>query len=304
MNRRSFLKITAASAAAAAFVPLASAASKRNLRKAIMYSTIGVKGSVLEKYRVMKEAGFEGVEPMGGMDREEVLAAFKETGLKAASVCDHIHWVKPLSAPDEGTRKLGLDGLLLSLQDAHAYGAGSVLLVPGIARDGVSYDQCWERSIVEIKKAIPVAKELGVKISIENVGNNFITTSEQAMAYLDAINSEWVGWHFDIGNVGRNYGPAERWIQVLGKRIVRIHVKDFSAKPAAAGARAGARPKLLDGDTNWPAVMAALDRAGYQGWAISEQPANQAADVETARDLAQRLAKIIASLYAENDPAL
>ena len=293
MNRRSFLKIMAASAAAPAFLPSASAASKRNLRKAIMHSTIGVKGSVLEKYRVMKEAGFEGVEPMGGMNRDEVLAAFKDTGLKAASVCDHIHWVKPLSAPDEGTRKLGLDGLLLSLQDARAYGAGSVLLVPGIARDGVSYDQCWERSIVEIKKAIPVAKELGVKISIENVGNNFITTPEQAMAYLDAINSEWVGWHFDIGNVGRNYGPAERWIQVLGKRIVRIHVKDFSATPPASGAR-GDRPKLLDGGTNWPAVMAALDRAGYQGWGISEQPGNQAADVETARDLAQRMDKIFA----------
>ena len=293
MNRRSFLTIALGGLVATAFAPAARAASKRNLRKAIMYSTIGVKGSVLEKFRAMKEAGFEGVEPMGGMNRDEVLAAFKETGLKAASVCDHIHWVKPLSAPDEGTRKLGLDGLLLSLQDAHAYGAGSVLLVPGIARDGVSYDQCWERSIVEIKKAIPVAKELGVKISIENVGNNFITTPEQAMAYLDAINSEWVGWHFDIGNVGRNYGPAERWIQVLGKRIVRIHVKDFSATPPASGAR-GDRPKLLDGGTNWPGVMAALDRAGYQGWGISEQPGNQAADVETARDLAQRMDKIFA----------
>ena len=293
MNRRSFLKITAASAAATAVLSSASAASKRNLRKAIMYSTIGVKGSVLEKFRVMKEAGFEGVEPMGGMNRDEVLAAFKETGLKAASVCDHIHWVKPLSAPDEGTRKLGLDGLLLSLQDAHAYGAGSVLLVPGIARDGVSYEECWQRSIVEVKKAIPVAKDLGIKISIENVGNNFITTPEQAMAYLNKINSEWVGWHFDIGNVGRNYGPAERWIQVLGKRIVRIHVKDFSATPPASGAR-GDRPKLLDGGTNWPGVMAALDRAGYQGWGISEQPGNQAADVETARDLAQRMDKIFA----------
>jgi hexulose-6-phosphate isomerase len=295
MNRRSFLKITIAGAAAAAFAPAASAASKRNLRKAIMYSTIGVKGSVIEKFRAMKEAGFDGVEPMGAMNRDEVLAAFKETGLHAASVCDHIHWVKPLSAPDEATRKLGLDGLVQSLHDAHTYGAGSVLLVPGIAREGVSYEQCWERSIVEIKKAIPVAKELGVKISIENVGNNFITTPEQAMAYLDAINSEWVGWHFDIGNVGRNYGPAERWIQVLGKRIVRIHIKDFSAKPAKPGERAAARPKLLDGDTNWPAVMNALDRAGYQGWAISEQPSNQAADVETARDLAQRMDKIFAS---------
>src|SRR5256885_17139640 len=116
MNRRSFLKITAASAAATTVLPSALAASKRNLRKAIMYSTIGVKGSVLEKFRVLKEAGFEGVEPMGGMKRDEVIAAFKETGLQAASVCDHIHWVKSLSTPDEATRKLGLDGLMQGLQ--------------------------------------------------------------------------------------------------------------------------------------------------------------------------------------------
>src|ERR1051326_7719872 len=293
MNRRSFLKITVAGAAATAFVPSASAAPKRNLRKQIMYSTIGVKGSVREKFRVIKEAGFEGLEPMGGMNRGEVLAALKETSLQAASVCCHSHWEKPLSAPDEATRKIGFDGLLLSLQDAQAYGASSVLLVPGVARDGVTYQQCFERSIVEIKKAIPVARDAGVKIAIENVGNNFILSPEQALEYLDAINSEWVGWHFDIGNAGR-VGPAEKWIDLLGKRILKIHVKDFSAKPAAPGARSGARPKLLDGDTNWPAVMNALDRAGYSGWAISEQPSDQASSLETARDLAQRMDKILA----------
>src|SRR3954469_8945109 len=151
MKRRTFLKVKEGETDQAGFKYAVTAESKRNLRKAIMYSTIGVKGSVLEKFRAMKEAGFDGVEPMGAMDRDEVLAAFKETGLQAASVCDHIHWLKSLSAPDEATRKLGLDGLLQSLRDSHAYGATSVLLVPGIARDGVSYDQCWERSIVEIK---------------------------------------------------------------------------------------------------------------------------------------------------------
>src|SRR5258705_3813773 len=137
-----------AGAAAAAFAPAApaaaSASKKRNLRKAIMYSTIGMKGPVLEKFRAMKEAGFEGVEPMGGMDREEVLAAFKATGLRAASVCCHTHWLKPLSAPDEATRKIGLDGLLLSLRDAQAYGAASVLLVPGVARNGGTYQQGFD----------------------------------------------------------------------------------------------------------------------------------------------------------------
>ncbi len=299
MNRRSFLKITAGTATAAAFVPLAHAAPKRNLRKAIMYSTIGVKGSVLEKFRAMKEAGFEGVEPMGAMNRDEVLAAFKETGLKAASVCDHIHWVKPLSAPDEATRKIGYDGLIIALEDAKAYGATSVLLVPGVVagngREGSTFQECWDRSIVEIKKAIPVAKDLGVKIAIENVGNNFILTPEQAVEYLDAINSEWVGWHFDIGNVGRRGPVAENWIRIIGKRIVRLHIKDFSTAPADPAAKgAAARPKLLEGGTNWPAVMAELDKIGYAGWAISEQPGNQAADVESARDLAQRMDRIFA----------
>ena len=100
MNRRSFLKVTAGAAATAAFLPRGQAAAPgRNLRKAIMYSTIGMKGTVLEKFRAMKEAGFEGVEPMGGMDRDDVLAAFKATGLRAASVCCHTHWGKaPLGA--------------------------------------------------------------------------------------------------------------------------------------------------------------------------------------------------------------
>ncbi|MDP3072795.1 MAG: sugar phosphate isomerase/epimerase family protein [Opitutaceae bacterium] len=301
MNRRTFLSVTAGATAAAFASPaLAAAAPKRKLRKAIMYSTIGVKGSVLEKFRAMQAAGFEGVEPMGAMNRDEVLAALKETGLQAASVCDHIHWVKPLSAPDAATRQLGFEGLIHSLHDAKTYGAGSVLLVPGIVRGASvrpgdsTYEECWERSIAEIRKAIPVARDLGVKISIENVGNNFITTPQQAVDYLDAINSEWVGFHFDIGNVGRTGHPAEKWIDALGKRIVRIHVKDFRTAPANAATKASDRPKLLEGDTNWPAVMAALDRAGYTGWAITEQPGNQAADVETARDMVGRLDRIFA----------
>src|SRR5687768_7753401 len=293
IDRRSFLKVTAGAAAIAAISPAAyCAASKRNLRKAIMYSTIGVKGSVLEKFRVMKEAGFEGVEPMGGMNRDEVLAAFKATGLQAASVCCHTHWEKPLSAPDEATRKIGFDGLLLSLHDAKAYGATTVLLVPGVARNGVTYKECFDRSIIEIKKAISVAKETGVKIAIENVGNNFIMSPEQAVEYLDAINSEWVGFHFDIGNAGR-VGPAEKWIKAIGKRILAIHVKDYAAKRPEPGEKV-VRPKLLDGDTNWPEVMKALDIAAYTGWGISEQPSEQAADVDSARDLATRMDKIFA----------
>lgn len=292
MRRRTFLQLAAA-AAARSVLPLSAATPPRALRKAIMYSTIGLKGSVLEKFQAMRAAGFEGVEPMGAMNRDEVLAALRATGLQAASVCCHTHWVKPLSAPDAPTRQIGFDGLVHSLQDAHAYGASSVLLVPGVARNGVTYQQCFDRSLAEIRRAIPVARDLGVRIAIENVGNDFILQPRQAVDYLDACNSEWVGWHFDIGNAGR-HGPAEDWIRALGPRILRIHVKDYTSRATPPGAKSAERPRLLDGETNWPAVMAALDQAGYRGWAISEQPAAQAANLEAATDLARRMDRIFA----------
>ena len=80
--------------------------AKRNLRKAVMYPTVRYKGTVMEKFKAVREAGFEGVEPLGGMDRNEVIDALQASGLEAASVCCHTHWVKPLSAPDEATRVL------------------------------------------------------------------------------------------------------------------------------------------------------------------------------------------------------
>lgn len=293
MNRRSFLQLTAAATFTGALAPEAFAA-KRKLQKAIMYSTIGVKGSTMEKFKAMKAAGFEGVEPMGGMDRGEVKEALKETGLKAASVCCHTHWAKPLSAPDEATRKIGFDGMVHSLNDAKEYGATSILLVPGIAKNGVSYEDCFKRSVEEIKKVIPVAKDTGVKIAIENVWNDFITTPQQADDFLNAIDSKWVGWHFDIGNVGR-YSPAETWIPVLGKRILKLHIKEFNTKamePNNPGKGFGF--KLQEGDNNWPAIMAALDKVGYSGWCISEQPGGQANSVESASDLASRMKTIFA----------
>src|SRR5262249_43912714 len=151
--------------------------------------------------RAVKAAGFEGVEPMSHMNQEEVLKALDDTGLKAASVCCNTHWATPLSDPDERKRDNGLEGLLQALKDAKRYSASSVLLVPGVVKKGVvSYDDCFKRSVVQIRKALPLAKELDVKIAVENVWNDFITKPEQATAFLDAIDSPQVGWHFDIGN--------------------------------------------------------------------------------------------------------
>ncbi len=279
-SRREFLARTAAAAAATVLAPASAAPAnaigdappqKHRLRKAVMFGTVGVPGSVLEKFRAVKDAGFDGVEPNGGMNQDEVVRALEETGLEAASVCCHTHWNHPLSDPDPSTRAAGLEGLRQSLRDAKRYGAGSVLLVPAVVKEEVSYATAWDRSVEEIRKAVPLAEELGVSISIENVWNNFLLSPLEAARYVDQFNSPNVGWHFDVGNI-INYGWPEHWIPVLGKRIRRIHLKEFSREKAdKEGRGAGFGVEFLKGSNNWPKIMKAFADAGYSGWAISEQ---------------------------------
>jgi L-ribulose-5-phosphate 3-epimerase len=297
-DRRTFLKTTGLVAAGAAlspaFVQAADApAKKRDIKKGIMYATIGVKGSVLEKLKAVKEAGFEGVEPMGGMNQNEVKSALDETGLKAASVCCHSHWDKPLSDPNPAVREAGLTGLRQTLKDAKHYGATSVLFVPAVVSKKVSYADAYKRSQEEIRKVLPLAEELGVKIAIENVWNQFLLSPLEAARYIDEFNSPAIGWHFDVGNV-LNFGFPEQWISILGKRIQKLHIKEFSRKRRdAEGLWKGFDVQFLEGDNDWPSVMKALDDIGYQSWGIAEQPG--AGSLEGLKNLSSRMDRIFAS---------
>jgi len=276
MNRRKFIRQTSgALALTSAGLPLLSraesSASKRPIKKAIMWATVGLKGSTLEKMKAIKEAGFEGVEMMSHMDQDEVLKARDEVGLTIPSVCGRDHWSKPFSHPDPKVREEGLEALKQTLRDAKRYGATSVLLVPAVVNKEISYDEAYTRSQAEIRKAIPLAEELGVKIAIENVWNHFLLSPLEAARYVDEFKSPAVGWHFDIGNV-ITYGWPEQWIRILGKRIQKLHVKEFSRKRRDnEGLWKGFQVGFLEGDNNWPAVMKALDDIGYQGWGITEQ---------------------------------
>jgi hexulose-6-phosphate isomerase len=304
LPRRDFVKWTTLAAATVALVPAASFAAdpepaaepgKLALKKAIMWQSLNVKGSILEKMQAARQAGFEAVEPMSHMSQDDVVKALDETGLKAASVCCSTHWNQTLSDANPGTRERGLAGLKQSLRDAKRYGAGSVLLVPGVVNKQVTYDECWTRSIEQIRKAIPLAEETGVTISIENVWNEFITKQDEAARYLDEINSPWVKWHFDIGNIIW-YGDPIEWVNKLGKRIWRLHIKEYSRDLAMKNANRGAgfSARFLEGANNWKGIMAALNAVGYQGvWGISEQGGG--GSPEGLKDMSTRMDKIFAS---------
>lgn len=267
--------------------------AKRNLHKGIMWGSIGVGTNIVEKFQAAKAAGYDGVEADSHLDRNEVIQASKTTGLKVHSVCDSKHWRLLLSSPDPKIREEGVAALIVALEDAKAYGADAVLLVPGRVNESVSYDECWDRSTEEIKKAIPVAEKLNVKIAIENVWNNFLLSPLEAARYIDQFNSHAVGAYFDCGNI-LAYGWPEQWIKILGNRIAKIHIKEYSRKIAdAQGKSAGFSAKLREGDVNWPAVMAALDNCGYNGWVSIEMPGGDTP--EGLKDLCDRMKLIIES---------
>jgi len=258
-----------------------------------MWATVGLKGSVLEKMQAIKAAGFEGTEMMSHMDQEEVMRARDETGLVIPSVCGALHWGKPLSDPNPKVREEGLEALKQTLRDAKRYGATSVLLVPAVVNKEVSYSDAYTRSHHEIAKAVPLAEDLGVKIAIENVWNQFLLSPLEAARYVDEFNSPAVGWHFDVGNV-ITFGWPEQWIRILGRRIQKLHIKEYSRKKRDnEGLWKGFQVPFLEGDNDWPAIMKALDDIGYNGWGIAEQGGGDT--IEGLKDLSTRMTKIFAS---------
>ncbi|NGO40439.1 sugar phosphate isomerase/epimerase [Limisphaera ngatamarikiensis] len=295
MTRRQFLATTAVALAAAASATrhgTVRAAQRRPLKKGIMWATIGLPGSVRDKMAAVKNAGFDGVEMMSHMDVDEVKAARDATGLAIPSVCGAHHWSKPLSHPDPRIRREGIEALERTLRDAHAYGATSVLLVPAVVNKEVSYDQAWQRSQEAIQQVLPLAAELKIRIAIENVWNHFLLSPLEAARYVDQFESPWIGWHFDCGNI-LNYGWPEQWIRILGRRICKVHIKEFSRKKRdAEGLWKGFDVALLEGDNDWPAIMHALDEVGYQDWVITEQ--GGADNPDGLRDLARRVDQILA----------
>lgn len=300
MDRRHFLQ---SSAALAALAPLGlSAADKprRAHKKGFMFGTLRVdpksKVSVLDRFKLLRDAGFAGVELNSALDQKEILAARDATGLEIPSVVIATHWTHPITSPNPTMRETGLNGLLQGLRDAKAYGASSVLFVPGIVNKDISYADAYARSTAEIKKAIPLAEELGVAIAIENVWNKFLLSPLEAVAFVDQFKTPAVKWHLDVGNLV-DIGWPDQWIRILGPRVAKIHVKEYSRKIRdEKGPYAGFRTELFTGDSDWPAVMAALDAINYSGWLISEQYRTpNLSDAEWLSQLSAQMDKIIAS---------
>lgn len=299
-TRRQFMKTTGAAAAAFTFgAPAAPASGQeeqpmpRSIKKAVKLGMVAGEMSLLEKFRLLKDLGYDGVEldSPSNLDPDEVLAARDATGLPIHGVVDSVHWRQTLSDADPAVRAKGVEGLKTALRDCKLYGGSTVLLVPAVVNKTISYDDAYTRSQAEIRKVLPLAADLKVKIALENVWNSFLLSPLEAARYVDEFDSPMIGWYFDVGNVV-NYGWPEQWVRILNKRIFKLDIKEFSrGKRDREGLWKGFGVKLLEGDCDWPAVMAALDEIGYRGWATAEVGGG---DAERLRDIAERMDRIFA----------
>jgi L-ribulose-5-phosphate 3-epimerase len=250
----------------------------------------------LEKFQAVKAAGYDGIEPSSHLNQEEILSARDATGLAIPSVsCGQPS--RGLSHPDAAKRAEAVEGLKQALREAKRYGASSILVVAGGVTEQVTYAEAYQRTQQELRKVVPLAEELGVKLAFENVWNHFLLSPLEAARFVDEFRSPAVGWQFDVGNAVY-LGWPEQWIRILGPRIQTLHIKEFSRKKMQqSGLHKGFAVEFLEGDNDWPAVMKAVDEIGYHGWAIVE-PAWQPPGVDPAarlKQIAEKMDRILAS---------
>lgn len=243
-----------------------------------------------EGFALAKEAGFDGVE-LGTLNdpatREKAAALAKKHGLAIPSIMNAIHWAKPHSDPDPNVRKEAFDGMLASFETAKVTGADTVLLVPAVVTDTVTYEQAWIRSQAEILELLEHAEANRIAIGIENVWNRFLLSPIEFCAYIDRFNSPYVVAYFDVGNICL-YGNPHQWIRSLGRRLGKVHVKGFDTRTRQF------TPTLLGGNIPWKAVRSALADIGYDGWLTAEMPQNPQDPRGGTFALSEEMDKIIA----------
>ncbi len=244
------------------------------------------KWTLEECLKIAKDAGFDGVElnfdlegELSDAATEDQIRAIGElarkTGIEISGVCSFLFWQFPLTSNDPQTRARGLELTRKMIRAAALLGTPNLLVVPGAAWapwvedfDPVPPDVCERRARDAVRRLLPEAEKAGVYLNIENIfANGFLFSPMELRAFVDSFGSDWVRVHFDTGNI-MEYQFPEHWIRILGSRIQNIHFKEWDRKTGIFNL--DSFRTLLDGSTNWPAVMEALRAIPYDGYLTFE----------------------------------
>lgn len=289
ISRRGFMSHTAAASAGLTILSMsgrqARAQQKGAFPKAVIWGMFHADVSDEDRMKLAKECGFDGIEmpPLPADDHAKELAGLaKKHGIHLHSVI-YGGWGAPMSDPDPAKIDEGKASIENALRFAKIIGADNILLVPAVVNENVRYAEAYERSQKNIRSLLPLAKELNVVVAIEEVWNEFLLSPLEFAKYVDEFDDPIVGAYFDVGNVVA-FGYPQDWIRTLGKRIVKVHLKDFKKKEREW-------VNLGDGSVNWPEVRKAFGDVGYTGFCTAELGSGDAA---YHKDLAGRIDRLLA----------
>lgn len=239
-----------------------------------------------ECLQLAKEAGFDGIELNYDLEndlspkasREDLLAIRRTAdaiGIEISGLCSFLFWPYPLTSNNAEKRARGLELAARMTDAAFTMGVENLLVVPGAVHipwrddhEPVPNDVCDRRAREAVGKLLQNAEKKKVFLNIENIFfNGYLMTPMEMNEFVDFFGNDYCRVHFDTGNISIFQYP-EHWIPVLGKRIKNIHFKEFTKKGTDYSLETFRT--LLDGTTNWPAVMEALDQIGYRGYVTFE----------------------------------
>lgn len=231
------------------------------------YGSLPPKLSPRAKLELAKEAGLDGIEIPSFESRqqaEDVKEVAEDVGLEIHSVMGGTHWKLPLSSTNEEIRLKGVEGIKHAFHVASWVGADTVLVVPGVVTADDSYEVVFDLSQKSILELLPTAEQLEITMALENVWNKFLLSPMEMRDYIDSFDHELLRGYFDVGNI-LLYGFPHHWVETLGSRIKKVHIKDFNV---------GQRQfvPVLSGDVDFPRFVNALRGVGYNDYLTAELP--------------------------------
>lgn len=231
-----------------------------------------------------KEAGFEALELAIGTEGRltidateeqcsDIRALCDESGLVVETLASGMSWkVNPVS-DDPAERAQAIVQNRQAIERAAWLGCTSYLLVPGVVctpwniNSAVRYDLAIERATRLVGELLETAEPLGVEICVENVWNGMFYSPIEMAEFVDQFASDACGVYFDAGNVVGIHQYPPHWIELLGERIKRVHIKGFRFDTDSS---AWSFCRLREGDVPWARVVDSLQRIGYDKTLVAE----------------------------------
>ncbi|MBV8867696.1 MAG: sugar phosphate isomerase/epimerase [Acidobacteriaceae bacterium] len=234
--------------------------------------------------QLLKKAGYDGVELWLGdrpwfkmtasdSDLRQLRRQIEDSGLEVSDIANSLDWEENVSSRDPNKREAAFRHIERQIEAAQIFDCDAILIVAGLVTSEAPYNEVYHRCLDSLSKLAPKAAKAKVKIGVENCCSEqkFLLSPREFSTFLNDVDNPWVGIHLDVGNI-HDTGFAEQWIEILGPKITRIHVKDVLKHRGRCGDQS-VYTNIFLGDNDWRAIREAMVKVGYNGWLIAEMEA-------------------------------